>query len=71
MKQDAYNGMKCISATVDLTVMFVMINNVGMMINAGVNTKNWLIKAYEIKDLFGTLITVSVNVINPVILVSI
>ena len=40
MKQDAYNGMKCISATVDLAVMFVMINNVGMMINAGVNTKN-------------------------------
>ena len=42
-----------------------------MMINAGVNTKNWLIKAYEIKDLFGTLIIVSVNVINPAILVSI
>ena len=42
-----------------------------MMINAGVNAKNWLIKAYAMKDLFGILVTVSVNVINPVILVSI
>ena len=36
-----------------------------------VNAKNWLIKVYAIKDLFGILETVSVNVINPVILVSI
>ena len=42
-----------------------------MMINADVNEKNWLIKAYAIKDLFGILVTVRVNVINPVILVSI
>ena len=42
-----------------------------MMINAGVNAKNWLIKAYAIKDLFRILVIVSVNVINPVVLVSI
>ena len=55
----------------DLTVVFVIIKNVGMMINAGVNAKNALIKVYEIKDLFGILVIVSVYVINPVILVSI
>ena len=42
-----------------------------MMINAGANAKNWLIKAYAMKDLLGILVTVSANVINPVILVSI
>ena len=40
MKQDAWNGMKRVSVNVDLTVVFVIINNVGMMINAGRNTKN-------------------------------
>ena len=49
----------------------VTINNVGMMINAGVNAKNWLIKAYAIKDLFGILVVVSASVINPLILESI
>ena len=49
----------------------VIINNAGMMINAGVNAKNLLIKVYALKDLLGTLVIVSVNVINPVILVSI
>ena len=68
MKQDAKNGMKRVSVNVDLTVVFVIINNVGMMINEGVN---YLIKMYAIKDLFGILVTVSVNGINPVILVSI
>ena len=71
MKQDAKNGMKRVSVNVDLTVVFVIINNVGMMINEGVNAKNYLIKMYAIKDLFGILVTVSVNGINPVILVSI
>ena len=51
--------------------MLVIINNVGMMINAGVNAKNWLIKAYAIKDLFGILVVVSASVINPLILESI
>ena len=40
MKQDAQNGMKHESVNVDLTVVFVIINNIGMMANAGVNTKN-------------------------------
>ena len=48
-----------------------IINNLVMMINAGVHAKNWLIKAYAIKDLFRILVIVSVNVINPVVLVSI
>ena len=40
MKQDAENNMQHVSVNVDLTVVFVIINNVGMMINAGVNAKN-------------------------------
>ena len=71
MKQDAENSMKCVSLNVDLSVVFVIINNIGMRINAGANAKNWLMKAYAIKDLFGILVIVSVNFINPVILVSI
>ena len=50
---------------------FVIINNVGMIINAGVNAKNWLIKVYAAKDLFRILVTASTNVINHVMLVSI
>ena len=44
--------------------VFVIINNAGIMINAGVNVKNWLIKEFVINDLFGILVTVSMNVIN-------
>ena len=51
--------------------MFELINNVGMIINAGVNAKNLFVKLHAIKDLFGILVIVSANVINPVILVSI
>ena len=58
MKQDTKNGMKSVNVNVDLTVVFVIINNVGMMINAGVNAKN-LLKAYAIIDLFGILVIVS------------
>ena len=32
---------------------FLIINNVGMKINAGVNAKNWSIRLYVIKNLFG------------------
>ena len=39
------------------------------MIDAGVNAKNYLIKMYLIKDLFGILVIESANVINHVILV--
>ena len=51
--------------------VFVIKNNVGKMINTGVNSKNSLINVYRIKHLFGILVTVSVNVINHVRLVSI
>ena len=37
MKQDAWNGMKCVNANVDQMLVFVIINNVGMKINSGVN----------------------------------
>ena len=40
MKQDAQNGMKRVSANLDLNIVFVIINNVEIMINAGVNAKN-------------------------------
>ena len=37
MKQDTYNGMKLVSVNVDWMQVFVIIDNVGMMRNAGVN----------------------------------
>ena len=40
MKQYAENVMKRVSVNVNLTVVFVIINNTGMMIKAGVNAKN-------------------------------
>ena len=40
MKQDTWNDMKRVSVNVDQMQVFVIINNVGMMINAGVNAKN-------------------------------
>ena len=40
MKQDTQNGMKRVSENVDQMQAFVIINNVVMMINAGVNAKN-------------------------------
>ena len=60
--------MKHVNLNVDSNIVFVIINNVGMMIDAAVNAKNRLIKAYAMKNLFGILGVVSVNVINPVIL---
>ena len=62
--------MKHVSVNVDYMQGFVIINNAGMIINAGVNAKNRLVKVYVIKDLFGIQIVVSGNVINHVILVS-
>ena len=40
MKQDTQNGMKRANVNVDQMYAFVIINNVGMMINARVNVKN-------------------------------
>ena len=40
MKEDTENGMKRVSVNVDLMQTFSIINNVGMVINSGVNSKN-------------------------------
>ena len=40
MKQDIWNAMKRVSVNVDQMQSFVIINNVGMKINADVNVKN-------------------------------
>ena len=67
MKQDIQNGMKRVRVNVDQIAVFVIIKNVGIMINVGVNAKNELIEECVIKDLFGILVVVGVNVINHVI----
>ena len=51
--------------------VFVIINNVVMIINVDANVKNLLIKVYAIKDMLRILVTLSVSVINYVILLSI
>ena len=48
--------------------VFVIINKDGIMINADVNAKNWLIMEDVIKDLFGILVIGNVSVINHVML---
>ena len=40
MKQGTYNFMKFVSVNVDQMQVFVILNNFGMKINAGVNVKN-------------------------------
>ena len=40
MKQDSQNRMKRVSANLDQMQAFVIINNVGMMINVDANIKN-------------------------------
>ena len=63
--------MKIVNVSVNLGLTFVIINNVGIKINADMNVKNYLIKKYVIKDLFSNRVIVSVNVIKRVILVNI
>ena len=63
--------MKHVNANVDWMQFFVIINNVGIKINANASVKNKFIKVYVIKILFGILVIMNVNVINHVILVSI
>ena len=41
--------------------MYVIINNVGIMINVDANVKNWLMKVFAIKGMLGILTIVSVN----------
>ena len=40
MKQDKYNGAKRVNVSVNLGLMFVIIDNSGIKINADVNAKN-------------------------------
>ena len=40
MKQGIQNGMKLANVNVDQIKVFVILNNVGMKINVGVNVKN-------------------------------
>ena len=40
MKQGTWNGMKRENINVDQMAVFVIISNVGMMINADMNAKN-------------------------------
>ena len=40
MKQDTQNGKKHVNASVNLAIMVVIINNVGIKINAGMNANN-------------------------------
>ena len=40
MKQDGQNDLKRVSVNVDLNIVFVIIKNVGMMVNTGVNAKD-------------------------------
>ena len=49
---------------------FVIVNNVGMMINVDANVKNWLIKVCVVKDMLEILVIVSVNVINHTMLMA-
>ena len=52
MKQDTQNGIKRVSVIVDQIQAFVIMNNVGMMINSGM---------YVTNDLFGILVIAIVN----------
>ena len=40
MKQNTQNGIKHVSVNADQMAEFVIVSNVGMMVNAGVNAKN-------------------------------
>ena len=62
MKQDTQNGMKVANINVDQIQMFV---------NAYVNAKNLLLEVDAIKDLFGILVIVSVNVTNHLMMVNV
>ena len=54
--------MKLVNVMIDQMQTFVIINNIRIVINPDVNVKNELTKEYVIKDLFGILVTVNVNV---------
>ena len=54
--------MKLIKVNVNYMQVFVIINKDGIMINADVNAKNYLTTECVIKNLFGILAFVNVNV---------
>ena len=54
--------------TVGYMQVFVIINSVGVMINADLNANNLLRKVFVMMDLFGILVNVNVIVINNEIL---
>ena len=58
--------MKLVNVNVIYMQVFVIINKAEIKINTDVNGKNGLIKEVAIKDLFGILANVNVNVINHV-----
>ena len=60
--------MKLVNVNVIYMQVFVIINKAGIKINTDVNVKNGLIKEVAIKDLFGILANVNVNVIIHVML---
>ena len=66
MRQGIYLGMSLVHVNVDQMRVFVIKNNVGIMINADENAKICLIKENVTKDLFDLI--VNVNVINHVML---
>ena len=60
--------MKPVNVNADQIQVFVMVNNVGMMINADMNAKNSLAKGYVTGDLFAIQVILSENVISQVML---
>ena len=68
MIQDTKNDMKLVNVNVNQMQVFVIINNVGIILNADVNVKNRLTKEYLIKDLSRILTIANVNGINHVVL---
>ena len=60
--------MKPVNVNADQIQVFVMVNNVGMMINADMNAKNSLTKGYVTGDLFAIQVILSENVISQVML---
>ena len=68
MKEDIKNGIRLVHVDVDQMQVFGIINSVGIMINADVNVNNPVTKKDVMKNLYGSQVTVNVNVINHVIL---
>ena len=60
MKHLKWLGMRLVDANVDKMQVFATIKNVGIVINAGVNVMNCLLKVGVRIDLFGILVYVNV-----------